>query len=63
MKEIKKLIKNLFKKNSLNLLGRWKIDYSNKIINRKIDLSNEDHCGPCGQYINNKKIEVNLENK
>jgi hypothetical protein len=31
-------------------------------MNHKIDLSNEDHCGPCGQYalqkiksINNKK--------
>jgi hypothetical protein len=21
-----------------------------KKINNKIDLSNEDHCGPCGQY-------------
>jgi hypothetical protein len=19
-------------------------------MNKKIDLSNEDHCGPCGQY-------------
>jgi hypothetical protein len=33
------------------ILGRWKIDYCNVKINRKIDLSNEDHCGPCGQYI------------
>ena len=23
-------------------------------MNNKIDLSNEDHCGPCGQYILNK---------
>ena len=30
-------------------LGRWNIDYSSKIIHRKIDDSNEDHCGPCGQ--------------
>jgi len=30
--------------------GRWNIDYCNKKINNKIDLSNEDHCGPCGQY-------------
>jgi hypothetical protein len=36
-------------------LGRWNIDYCNKKINKKIDLSNEDHCGPCGQYIINKK--------
>ena len=36
-------------------LGRWKIDYCNKKINNKIDLSNEDHCGPCGQNIYKKK--------
>ncbi len=35
------------------MLGRWNIDYCNSKINRKIDLSNEDHCGPCGQYIIN----------
>lgn len=31
-------------------LGRWKIETCNTQINNKIDLSNEDHCGPCGQY-------------
>jgi hypothetical protein len=31
-------------------LGRWNIDYCSKITNTKIDLANEDHCGPCGQY-------------
>jgi hypothetical protein len=35
-------------------LGRWNIDYCSKKINNKIDLSNEDHCGPCGQYIISK---------
>lgn len=50
-----KFIINLFKllstkkENTLNL-GRWKINYCNKEINRKIDLSNTDHCGPCGMY-------------
>lgn len=32
-------------------LGRWNIDYCNTKINRKIDLANEDHCGPCGKYV------------
>jgi hypothetical protein len=32
-------------------LGRWNIDYCSKKINRKIDLSNVDHCGPCGQNL------------
>ena len=40
-------------------LGRWKIENCNKQINNKIDLSNEDHCGPCGQYAK-KKIELHL---
>lgn len=33
------------------VLGRWAIDYCDKKTNNKIDLSNEDHCGPCGQYM------------
>ena len=37
-------------KESPKPLGRWGIDYCNKKMNNKIDLSNEDHCGPCGQY-------------
>ena len=42
-------------------LGRWKIEICNKKINNKIDLSNEDHCGPCGQYAL-KKLELNQRN-
>ena len=38
-------------------LGRWSIDYCNKKMDNKIDLSNEDHCGPCGQYIITKKSQ------
>ena len=29
-------------------LGRWNLETCNKKINKKIDLANEDHCGPCG---------------
>jgi hypothetical protein len=38
-------------------LGRWNIDYCNKKLNQKVDLSNEDHCGPCGQYIITKSTK------
>lgn len=31
-------------------LGRWSMEKCNTKLNHKIDLSNEDHCGPCGQY-------------
>jgi len=48
-----------------NPMGRWKIEHCYNKINNKIDLSNEDHCGPCGQYakikINNDKI-INKKN-
>jgi len=56
-----KYITTFFKKKELlRPMGRWNIDYCNKKINRKIDLSNEDHCGPCGQYI---KTKIDLQNK
>lgn len=50
MKYISTIIKNIFKKELPKPVGRWGIEHSNIQINSKIDLSNEDHCGPCGQY-------------
>ena len=68
MKFITRLIKKIVSNDLPKTLGRWNIDYCNKKINHKIDLSNEDHCGPCGQYaltkldLKNKiKSEVTLE--
>ena len=38
----------LFLKNNQKvILGRWNVDTCNKKVNRKIDLSNTDHCGTC----------------
>jgi hypothetical protein len=54
---IKTIIKRFVVKEQIKPLGRWNIDYCNKKINNKIDLSNEDHCGPCGQYIITKYNE------
>ena len=69
MKYIKKIIKNVLKKELPKPLGRWKIESDITQINNKIDLSNEDHCGPCGQYalekiqcIKNKTNLTNLTN-
>lgn len=31
-------------------LGRWNIESCQTRTDKKIDLSNEDHCGPCGEY-------------
>jgi hypothetical protein len=53
LQKITKLFKNKFinKIPETKQLGRWNIDYCSKITNTKIDLANEDHCGPCGQYL------------
>lgn len=61
MKFLKNIIDKIFKKNLPKPLGRWNIDYCKKKIDNKIDLSNEDHCGPCGQYAINKKIIIDKE--
>jgi hypothetical protein len=45
------IIKKITSKEISRPLGRWRIENCNKQMNRKIDLSNEDHCGPCGQYL------------
>lgn len=44
------MLKKIMPKERPKILGRWNLDYCNKKINNKIDMSNEDHCGPCGQY-------------
>lgn len=50
MKFITYIIQQIIKKDK-KVLGRWNIEYCVKKMNKKIDLSNEDHCGPCGQYL------------
>ena len=64
MKFIKYIIQK-FKPKDLPLpLGRWRIEKCNTKMSNKIDLSNEDHCGPCGQYALGKvnvKHNVNTE--
>ena len=50
------MIKNMTK-DPPKTLGRWNIDYCNNKINNKIDLSNEDHCGPCGEYAIKKAVD------
>ena len=58
------IIKKIFTKELPKPLGRWRIENSNIQMNNKIDLSNEDHCGPCGQYalskIESKKKEISI---
>ena len=39
------------------VLGRWGTECDVKQVNTRIDLANEDHCGPCGTYVLNKHVE------
>jgi hypothetical protein len=44
-------ILNKFKPKTISTpLGRWRTENCITQMGNKIDLSNEDHCGPCGQY-------------
>jgi hypothetical protein len=68
MKYIINIIKKLIPKDIPKPVGRWRIENCNRQMNQKIDLSNEDHCGPCGQYAlekiglkNNKNLDIHLE--
>ena len=68
MKYIINIIKKLLPKELPKPVGRWRIENCNKQMNSKIDLSNEDHCGPCGQYALSKidneiKTHVLKDNK
>ena len=60
--QILTIIKNIFIRNYSKPapLGRWKIETCNIKLNNKIDLSNEDHCGPCGEYGMINKNPANL---
>ena len=40
-------------------LGRWIINHDVKDINTKVDLANEDHCGSCGKYAEEKQKTMN----
>ena len=74
MKYITSIIKKLLPKEIPKPVGRWRIEQCSVKMNNKIDLSNEDHCGPCGQYAlekiekeekeeinNNKKLNIRLQ--
>jgi hypothetical protein len=50
MNRLVNLLMNRLVKDDKKVLGRWSIEYCDKKMNNRVDLSNEDHCGPCGQY-------------
>ena len=56
MKFITSIVKKILSKGMIKPVGRWKIENCDKKMNLKIDLSNEDHCGPCGKYLKNALV-------
>ena len=60
MKFIRTLLER-FVTDDKKILGRWNIEYCVKKMDYKIDLANEDHCGPCGQYILHKSKKESNE--
>ena len=50
MKFLQNIITKLKPTEIVMPLGRWRTEKCTIQMSKKIDLSNEDHCGPCGQY-------------
>lgn len=44
-------------------LGRWNVDYCPRKMETKVDMANEDHCGPCGQYAMEKINQTHQTNQ
>ena len=61
MNFITKILQRLSFKELPKPVGRWTLDYCDTKLNNKIGLSNEDHCGSCGQYAITK-TESNQKN-
>ena len=68
MKFIMRIMQKISQKELPKPVGRWNLDYCDTKLNNKIGLSNEDHCGSCGQYaitktgLNQKNISVDDKN-
>ena len=56
MRFFKRIIAQLQPKETQIPFGRWRPEHCSQQMNDKIDLSNEDHCGPCGQYALTKRL-------
>lgn len=57
------IVKKIFPKKIPKPMGRWRVENNNTQLNRKIDLSNEDHCGTCGEYALSKIELKKKQNK
>jgi hypothetical protein len=58
-----KTLFNMLFLNEVGPLGRWGQEKCAIKLNKKIDLANEDNCGPCGEYILEKLVSVSKNAK
>ena len=63
MKNLINFIKKFIPKELPKPVGRWSNEYCDIKMNQRVDLSNEDHCGPCGQYLLSKKESTETHKK
>jgi hypothetical protein len=61
MKFFINIVQSILKKELPRPLGRWRIEDCHLKINNRVDLSNEDHCGPCGKYALEKVNDFNKQ--
>ena len=59
---IREFARQILKEQKPPPLGRWNIEDCPIKTRNKIDLANEDHCGPCGQYAIDQ-LEKKIENR
>ncbi len=62
MKYITTIVQKILSQKPPTPVGRWRIEKCNIQMNNKIDLSNEDHCGSCGEYAKEKIKNNNITN-
>jgi len=55
MRHLLSILQKFIPKDPIKPLGRWSNEYCDVKTSQKVDLSNEDHCGPCGQYALSKQ--------
>lgn len=63
MKYLTKIINSFLRPHPKKPMGRWAVESCEKKTNNRVDLSNEDHCGPCGHYILTKTQPEKAEPK
>lgn len=53
-------LQKMIRQNQSPLLGRWRLTYSEKELEKTIERANEDHCGTC---VNPPKEEASVPAK